>query len=635
MSKGNMLLGQARGKVGSLVFSRSNGKQITRSRAEVVKNPKTTEQILQRVLLNTVAQSYSLMRPIVDHSFEGVQAGQATMSEYNSRNLKALRQIVADAVKNGDDLNTLYAFTPIGASDFALNAFHISKGSLPKVEPAREMHEGFTRCYIDIVGTTYGDIINALNLQRGDQLTFVQIHQKAGQPVFSFARVILDPMDAGESQPLSTEFLDGGEINCPNPRNSGEFGYIAIDGDKLYYQVGGDSTSALNISAFAVIVSRKNGNDWLRSTSQLILAQAAGYPDYASLGECITMAEQGISSLSDLYLNNAGNGNVTNFSGGSTPRTAKVTGLSVNGESIAAGSTVIVAANAASSLAIVANSIAEGKYAAYRKNGGAWTSPTIITAGAASITGVNIANNDVVEVAVGDYESSTFTPISVFSGKAKGGTTQITGVTVNGTAIGVSGTTNVRENAASTIAIATGLANGKTASYKIGSGSWATPVVVANNAAQFSSVNLADGDVVSFAIGTGATAGEFTAEITYGGTATVQAGAAVTFSNVEAGSESWNGNISIDKLEADGGVTGSVTGQSEGAFAAVVEGNPTIGGTVSLPSGSFGQIVNGSFQCYATRVPVGGPYRLVVGQRESSTLTVEAIYQYTLTVVEE
>ena len=71
MSKGNMLLGHARGKVGSLVFSRANGKQIVRSRAEVVKNPRTEQQMVQRIMLNTIAQAYSQMKAITDHSFQG------------------------------------------------------------------------------------------------------------------------------------------------------------------------------------------------------------------------------------------------------------------------------------------------------------------------------------------------------------------------------------------------------------------------------------------------------------------------------------------------------------------------------------------------------------------------------------
>ena len=93
MAKGNMLLGHARGKVGSVVFSRANGKQITRALAEQVKNPRTDGQNVQRAIFATVNGFASAVRDIVDHSFQSYKEGSASVNRFVSINVKKLREL--------------------------------------------------------------------------------------------------------------------------------------------------------------------------------------------------------------------------------------------------------------------------------------------------------------------------------------------------------------------------------------------------------------------------------------------------------------------------------------------------------------------------------------------------------------
>lgn len=93
MAKGNMLLGHARGKVGSVVFSRLNGKQITRALAESVKNPRTDGQNVQRAIFATVNGFASAVRDIVDHSFQSYKEGATSVNRFVSINVKKLREI--------------------------------------------------------------------------------------------------------------------------------------------------------------------------------------------------------------------------------------------------------------------------------------------------------------------------------------------------------------------------------------------------------------------------------------------------------------------------------------------------------------------------------------------------------------
>lgn len=62
MSKGNMLLGYARGSVGDVVFSRTNGQQITKARNRNPNNPRSISQMMQRSQFISAVKFYQLAR---------------------------------------------------------------------------------------------------------------------------------------------------------------------------------------------------------------------------------------------------------------------------------------------------------------------------------------------------------------------------------------------------------------------------------------------------------------------------------------------------------------------------------------------------------------------------------------------
>lgn len=314
MSKGNMLLGHARGKVGSLVFSRNNGKQIVRSRAEVVKNPQTEKQMVQRIILNTIAQAYSRMQPITDHSFEGIQTGQASMSFFMHRNMDNLRKKVANEIQAGGDFYNVTAFVPVGSNEFAVNDFIIAKGTLPEVKTIMQGIAS-TKAAVALTTNTYQGVLDEYGLQRGDQMTFVCTQgSRPDNTQFYFVRVILDPQNADGSQAdLSSPFIVDGAINLPNKRNEGQFGSLEYADGKILY---GFNTQLLTSSA--VIVSReKTDGTWARSNATLLTSddRLAGF--FKSLGECLEMLQSGgVNTLSARYLNNAGVGRLAEVGSG-------------------------------------------------------------------------------------------------------------------------------------------------------------------------------------------------------------------------------------------------------------------------------------------------------------------------------
>lgn len=360
MSKGNMLLGHARGKVGSLVFSRSNGQQIVRARAEVVKNPQTTEQMIQRIILNTVAQAYSKMSAITDHSFEGIQTGQKSMSYFMRKNMEALRAKVANISAESGLLGDVYAFTPVGQNGLAANEYVISKGTLPEIRAYAVVNDN-TIGNMTLAANTYQGVLDQYGLQRGDQLTFVTLQEDMSThaTTFHYARIILDPMNEdGTEAPLSSAFIVDGAVNLPNVRNEGSFATLVFDTDHIEY-----GFNSQYVACGGIIVSRKNSDgSWLRSNCTMF-KQEVNNGAGTSMGEALDMLATGdIATLNSRYLNNSGTGNVASTGSGTiTPRFEVLT---VNGSRITSGAalqiTLTTAQFGACPIVGIAENLAEG-----------------------------------------------------------------------------------------------------------------------------------------------------------------------------------------------------------------------------------------------------------------------------------
>lgn len=89
-----------RGRVGADVYSigrDSKGKkqQVVRSLAESVANPQTQAQMRGRMIMYTVMQALTVLKPIVDHSFDNVVGRQPNISEFIKRNYALVKADVA------------------------------------------------------------------------------------------------------------------------------------------------------------------------------------------------------------------------------------------------------------------------------------------------------------------------------------------------------------------------------------------------------------------------------------------------------------------------------------------------------------------------------------------------------------
>lgn len=299
-------MGQLRGAIGDVVFSRQNGQQVSRSRNRRPANPKTEGQTIQRMLISTISYAYSGLKSIVDHSFEGRKYGQECMTEFMSRNLNLLR---ADAAKVNASETPSWRYAFKGIRTTYPNLYVLSAGSLAPVdftlETATPNGQGANR-YAFPDKAIVGAVASALNLRNlmnvmgaspGDQFTFVTINaNESADPLYSGygdSNDTVYPMnvairrikfrDSYTTEELNTLVTASGfnaiafdsavtndDVIIALSSSAGE---TAEDPATFSLKIGFSTlefqSTELQFLAGGVIRSRKNGESWLRSNSQM------------------------------------------------------------------------------------------------------------------------------------------------------------------------------------------------------------------------------------------------------------------------------------------------------------------------------------------------------------------------------
>lgn len=321
MAKMLLNMNGAKGRLGNTTYYRANGKTISR---EIVtpKNPQTTLQTYQRVIMKQVGKSYAKLKDICNHSFEGYTNGAECSNRFRQLNARYLRTRASELQQAGQSLANFYNFMPINSDKWVPGAAIISQGSLPTVGVSF-IGTASIRAYMPVPGSTYADIINAYRLHRGDQLTFVTVERdEFGEYNVHKARVILDPRNSdGSGAPLTSEFVnEQGGIENPNFRNETTGAYFKIDENGLGFDLEMDSA----LVAAAVIVSRRDTKGYYyRSNAQLVIDEAALGSDLCSLEGAVSESYNSspLYAPDDLYLNNSGEGGSQGTSDPGTPGT--------------------------------------------------------------------------------------------------------------------------------------------------------------------------------------------------------------------------------------------------------------------------------------------------------------------------
>lgn len=263
-----MLLGYARGKVGSLVFARRKGLQITRAYNANPANPKTPAQINQRMKMYAPTNLYKRIRSrFFPFAFEDQRPNETAYNAFMRHNMNVSPWV-------SRPLASAYAPIPFRAV--------MSEGSLPSVlgdwrSAFKERGSGTTFGYYvpvtgeaDTVARFSQSLIESFPfLQYGDKLTFVAfkseglsvedgnvLYDGVGVFEFKYAQVVLSSSDMTAISTLGfAECWDSEEVGPPT-----------LAGLSF-----GDTEQEKTSLGACIIVTRQDGNKVLVSSSVMDL----------------------------------------------------------------------------------------------------------------------------------------------------------------------------------------------------------------------------------------------------------------------------------------------------------------------------------------------------------------------------
>lgn len=173
MSKHNMLLGYARGKVGSLVFSRLKGQQITKAYNPRPANPKSLSQQTQRTRIGALVNFFRSAIALLDHSFCDRPISWSSYNAFISANLSgSFAWLTRSMIDNG------------GA---VVCPYRISKGGMPPIQITGTGDNSVTNIALGSLSAIDGNttvatlsqamVANNPNILMGDQLSYVSFIQ--------------------------------------------------------------------------------------------------------------------------------------------------------------------------------------------------------------------------------------------------------------------------------------------------------------------------------------------------------------------------------------------------------------------------------------------------------------------------
>lgn len=297
MARGNIFLGKARGKVGSVVLSKGRrGEMISRAYQPQVLNPKSSSQVLQRALFASATIAGSKLSDLVDHSFDGIKEGQANRNEFVRLNTNALREIA----KNEGQASVNHFVSAKGSGMIKPAPWILSNGSLGVCNVGE-----YLTTSLSVEGTlSPADSIAAWKsafpwIKGGAQLTIVSIIRKRNLiEGISFIvrkyRVVFKPLidslpissiigahGSGSGWGFFTDLLDltkcsGGRVNSTGDRNVYSFNFLALQAEGQQSHIGLVPEAHLFIpEAWAVIGTQYDDtltDPWKHTSSKMFVS---------------------------------------------------------------------------------------------------------------------------------------------------------------------------------------------------------------------------------------------------------------------------------------------------------------------------------------------------------------------------
>ena len=300
MAKSKSFFGLRSGSTKSLTFQVYRGEQITKDRVYRVSNPRSEAQMKQRALIPIVAAARQALKGLIDHSFEGVAYGEASLKEFSKQNLRAGALTVTsyspNGVSNPGFANLIVSNgsinAPSGKFTYTVddNAFKSDQNfpafSLP--EAKKDDSADAVLKYLE----EYARANNVAILAPGTQLSFLTIYQSGTVIVntgsgnievptsgFLLSRIYIPngDSDSENAKAINDQWkifmITPGEVTLEN--NNGDHIVIgcseSTSGKIQIISIPHETVTNKNNCGMALILSRYENGVWKRSPARLTI----------------------------------------------------------------------------------------------------------------------------------------------------------------------------------------------------------------------------------------------------------------------------------------------------------------------------------------------------------------------------
>lgn len=595
------LTGTGSGKLGSSVFSVTAGKQIVRQYQPVVTNPSTQTQVNNRARLKLISQLSAVMGDVIAIPRKG---------NVTSRNLFVSDNYHVTEAINGVatvDLSAI-GLTRGGINIPYVNAVRVDNTSID-VELADRADKIVTRVvYVMFYRNRSGELQladSAIVETAGADGKFLYSFEFIAQDVVVYAYGIFDKNTKATAKFNDYAVETGTEVaSLISDRKVSDRDYLISKTQGIFLV--GETSIEVTLCKFGntTIAASGTTNVPYASTGRVEVHANDVEGKYLSItidGNRLPATAFGadgkaLSSVGAFVGGEvvrvqigvlSGTQFVPQYTYGGTivmnQQNTAISSLNANGVAIAASGNTQIAQAASIEFDIVGTGCIN-KYFRVSVNGVAREPVLFINASSQDTSNDTISNlnvGDVVTFQVGRVVNNTFVEDVAYGGSAVIAEVPatFTSVTVNGTNVAASGTTDVVAQATNTYVFGTQNAIGKYLAFLDGNN-----VVQSVHAISGNSLTVTDsaaaGTTVKFAIGTGSSVGSFVAQTNYGGTVSLVEAPAADFSNVTLNGNAWSGN----REPSSGNVTvaGTTKAANVGKWVMLArsENKPAIGADV-------------------------------------------------------
>ena len=304
MARSKSFFGLRTGSTKSLTFQVYRGQQITKDRVYRVSNPRTEAQMKQRAIVPIVAAARSALKGLVDHSFEGIAYGEASLREFSKQNLRSGALSVtsyspngvsnpgfADLIVSNGSINVPYF---IGQSSEITNVISYPANSADSHLPRFKFPAAGKGASADAIFKyleTFARTNNVAIFAPGTQLSFLTIYQ-SGTVKVNTGYGSVDAPTSGFV--LDRIYIPNGDSDSENAKEINDKWFVSnaveegaeqvllenSNGDKLSIMSDGavrlsstpkETATNKNNCGLALILSRFENGVWKRSPSRLTI----------------------------------------------------------------------------------------------------------------------------------------------------------------------------------------------------------------------------------------------------------------------------------------------------------------------------------------------------------------------------